>query len=587
MTQNYVNLKLSRLLLGALILFFFPFISKASTLSIYPATGVYQTGSTFNVQIGVDTQGKKVNAADGTLKFNPQELQVVSANRASSIFSLWTSEPTFSNSAGTVVFSGGSPTGYTGSFGNVMTVTFRVVASGTARVSLANGSVLAADGMGTNVLSVMNGGTYTLTAVANQPVPEVVLEYVPPANTPPAPLITSVSHGDSGTWSNKKDATLQWTIPTGVTAVRTLLDSSPMSIPTKVYDSPISTITLNDLAEGVSYFHLQFKNNDGWGKVAHYKFLIDTAPLSPVKLSLSAEKSTTDPVQQIVIEDSDNKGAPLVRYEYTINGGEINKVDDETQTKLITLPTLVPGNYTVVLTAYNAAGSSAISTLTFSIETFDAPTITAMPDRINEQTMPVIQGGTVPNAQVTVTLLKGNAEPMRFTSTANDIGFYSIIVDEILSVGVYNVVVSAVDQSGALSQTSEIRQFIVEEPGYITFGVFMINVLSMVMSLVSLLVVTILIAIFGIRKLRSLKRKVGKEAGEVLVIMKKEFADLQTLLLMESELVANSRKTKNLTKAEQHLVSTVQETLKQVEMRITKEATDVAKLADKYNTKQL
>jgi hypothetical protein len=192
-----------RLLLIVLLIAPAPLL-YASTLSLSPATGVYTTGSTFSVRVVVNTKGAPINAADGTLTFNPKELQVVSVSRTSSIFNLWTTEPTFSNAAGTITFSGGSPTGYTGGSGTVMSVTFRTLGAGSPRVSLSSGSVLAADGRGTNVLTSMGSGAYTVSAVSENPEPEVIIEFVPPANTPAAPKISSDTHGNPDGWSKAR-----------------------------------------------------------------------------------------------------------------------------------------------------------------------------------------------------------------------------------------------------------------------------------------------------------------------------------------------------------------------------------------------
>jgi hypothetical protein len=134
-------------------------LAEAATLSLTPGTGVYQSNTTFSARVVVNTQGQAINAADATLSFNPSQLAVVSVNRVGSIFNLWVTEPTYSNSAGTITFSGGLPSGYTGSAGTVMNVTFRAVGSGSARVNFSSGSVLANDGRGTNVLNTMNGGS--------------------------------------------------------------------------------------------------------------------------------------------------------------------------------------------------------------------------------------------------------------------------------------------------------------------------------------------------------------------------------------------------------------------------------------------
>ena len=77
-------------------------VAEAATLRLSPATGGYTAGSTFTVQVVINTEGAGVNAAEGTLSFNPSELSVVSVSRGASIFNLWTQEPSFSNGAGTI-----------------------------------------------------------------------------------------------------------------------------------------------------------------------------------------------------------------------------------------------------------------------------------------------------------------------------------------------------------------------------------------------------------------------------------------------------------------------------------------------------
>ena len=106
--------------------------------------------------------GVGVNAADGELSFDPTLLAVQSVSKDNSVFNLWTSNPSFSNTAGTVNYSGGSNNAYTGSSGDVVDVTFKALADGTATVKFASATALAADGQGTNVLGGTTGATYTI-----------------------------------------------------------------------------------------------------------------------------------------------------------------------------------------------------------------------------------------------------------------------------------------------------------------------------------------------------------------------------------------------------------------------------------------
>ena len=120
---------------------------------------------------------------------------------------------------------------------------FRALNAGNPNVTFSNGSVLAADGLGTNILTSMNGGSYTVSAPAENPEPE----YIAPANTPAAPIVNSTTHPNSTGWYAETTAELSWTLPRGVTSIRTLLDSDPNTIPTIVYDDPVSKKIIEDL----------------------------------------------------------------------------------------------------------------------------------------------------------------------------------------------------------------------------------------------------------------------------------------------------------------------------------------------------
>ena len=351
----------------------------AATLSLSPGSGSYTTNSTFTVRVVVNSSGQSINAAEGSLSFDPSQLSVVSVSRTSSIFNLWVAEPSFSNGAGSISFSGGLPSGYTGSGGTIMSVTFKAKGSGAAKVSFSNGSVLANDGQGTNVLSGMSGGTYTISTAA-APVPTTPTtpstpapstqppepEYVAPANTPGTPTVTSSTHSDQAKWYTATQAVLNWELPSGITAVRTLLDSRASAVPTKVYDSPIRTLTLSDLEEGVSYFHMQFKNADGWGKVAHYRLAIDSEKPSEITINQVEGADGNNPEQQlqVTVVDATSK---VTRFKVQVDNGEAFEVTRAGESDTIKLPSMGPGYHAVVIEAFDEAGNSIIGNYSFEI----------------------------------------------------------------------------------------------------------------------------------------------------------------------------------------------------------------------------
>jgi len=576
----YARIQIIRaLFLGALVFFGFALAAEAATLSLSPSTGVYQSGSTFTVRVVVNTSSQAINAADATISFNPRELSVVSVNRTSSIFNLWVAEPTFSNSAGTISFSGGSPSGYTGSSGTVMSVTFRVLGAGAARVNFGTGSVLANDGKGTNVLTTMNSGTYTLQAASAAPVPEEI-EYIAPANTPAAPVIISSTHPDANAWYVQKNATLSWTVPTGVTELRTLLDTNPTSVPTRVYETPVTNITLDELTEGVSYFHLQFRNADGWGGVAHYRLAVDSVAPSAFSITPVHDADATSPIQTLLLNVTDST-SEVRRFMVRVDAREpYEYLLEEGASSTITLPNLEPGYHTVIIEAFDQAGNSIIQTHSFTIASFDKPVFTEFPTEINEQVIPVIKGLTRPNSEVTVSMQRLGSDAVTYTLTSDEAGQFTFIPEGRLSQGVYELTAVAIDQYGAMSDKSEIIRIAVQQPGFLRVGSLLVSVVSIIIPLVALVALCIIGFLFMIRSIRRFRATVTKESGEALTILQREFTRLEGVIHEQESLLLTSRKTGKLTKAESDMIASLLSALQVSRKAVEKEIKDVTHLTE-------
>ncbi len=555
-----------------------PALSFASSLFVSPNTGVYVSGKTFTVKVMINTEGKSINAAEGSLKFNPQEMTVVSIDKSSSIFNLWVTEPTFSNTAGTISFSGGMPSGYKGSSGSIFNITFRTTSAGTGKLSFNDGSVLANDGMGTNILSSMSGGTFTIQAPTSEPAPEVV-EYVAPANTPSAPKIQSSTHKDNE-WTIEKTAKLNWSLPNGVVAVRTTLDTLPNTIPTKVYDSPISEITLSDLSEGISYFHLQFKNSEGWGKVSHFPLRVDSEKPESFTIVETEDPDYTNPVQTIKFEIND-KTSGVIKYKVKLNDSEPFEFIDEKETRTLELPSLMPGYNSIVAEAFDRAGNSIIATYSFEILAFDKPVFTEYPNEINEEVIPVIRGTTRSNSEVEVIVRKIGAEPNLYKTVSDDKGVFTFIPEGTFTNGVYELTARSKDQFGAISDLSEVIRIAVQEPGYVRVGGFLIDLLSVIIPLVAMTALMILAFWFVIVRFRNMRKRVFTESSEAVFIARSEFDKLQDILQVHKSSIIESRKAQKLTKTESDMFDSISESIVSARKRVEKEVTDVEDLVQK------
>lgn len=552
-----------------------PSLVEAATLRLSPATGVYSAGNTFTVSVLVDSAGKSINAAEGTITYNSREVSVVSVSRSSSIFNLWVTEPSFSNSAGTISFSGGSPAGYTGKSGTVMTITMRAAAAGTPKLNFSSGAVLANDGKGTNVLTGMSGATFTIGATASTPEPEVI-EYVAPPNTPGAPRVRSSTHPDEEAWYKSSTAELSWDVPADVVSVRTLLDRSPTGVPSKVYESPISNITLPDLPQGVSYFHLQFKNEDGWGRVAHYRLAVDNE--SPTNLLIALDPATDlgNPEQVLLVTASDT-ASKIVRYQVKIDNNDAIEVLDPKATGRIVLPTLDPGYHAVIVEAYDEAGNGVVGSITFTIESFEPPKFTDYPTELGVGVIPVIKGQTRPDASVEVVLTKVGTEPRRYTVTSDASGQFIFIPESSFDVGVYEIQAQATDVRGAQSEASRAIKIAVQQPGLLRVGSMLVSAMSVVLSLLALVAVTIIAAWYLILYMRRFRRTVAVEAKEAITILRREFAALsQVLDEFETNLSTGKRGSK--VTSEQVMLDTLRAALAEAESRVEKEVSDVDRI---------
>lgn len=548
------------------LLAWMPHTLHAATLRVSPDTGVYVQGATFNVTVVLNTAGKPVNAADAELAFNPRELSVVSVSKGT-LFSLWTLEPTFSNSAGTISFGGGSPQGYTGSNGSVMTVTFRSLGAGAPKVSFKSGSVLAADGLGTNVLTGMTGGAYSIEAKSTTPPPE----YVPPVNTPGAPVLTSDTHPSQDHWYREKTARISWKNPTGVTEVRTLLDESPLTTPTKVYETPISDRELTDLPEGVSYFHVQLRNADGWGRVAHYRLNIDSEePRAFTITDVTEEALQTARTFKFDVTDT----SPIREYRIQLDGKDIPPFTDPEGTGVYTTEALLPGTHNLVVEAVDSAGNSRVATHSFEVSALPSPSLVNPPTRLTEGFIPAFKGESVPGAIVTAELEKDGTILETIVVTADDAGSFTLVPEHGFEAGVYEIVLVAELPYGARSVPSEPIRIVVELPGYITFATRIVQALSVIVPLVALILMLVVGTWYLWHTFKRWKRSVLGEAIDAEHKLKIEFDGLITRIHARLGEIRETRKTK-LTRGEEALFSSLEDELRETQVRLKKEITDI------------
>ena len=260
-----------------------PLVANAADLYFTPGSGTFSAGDEFSIKVSVDPSGESVNAADGVVTFDPSLATVSSVSKDGSVFSLWTADPSISNSDGTVTFSGGTPTAFSNK-GTVATLKFKAKAQGTLKLGFKSGSVLAADGKGTNVYKTGIESTYEIGAAAPKaPPPEPVNDtpaggFLAGGDPPIAPSISSPTHPKSDAWYATSTAQFTWKPPADATSIRTILSETETATPTEVQKNATDPVTLTGIKDGIWFLVAQYRNEFGWGESGVFKIQVDTTP---------------------------------------------------------------------------------------------------------------------------------------------------------------------------------------------------------------------------------------------------------------------------------------------------------------------
>jgi len=574
-----------RLLISCIFVFCFvwfsvlPVRAQTATLYLLPSTGNYTVGTTFSVVVKVSSGGVPINAAEGSLIFNTEELNVVSLSKSGSIFTLWTTEPTFSNSAGTIEFGGGTPTSFTGAAGTIVTITFKAKKSASANVNFLSGSVLAADGKGTNVLANMAGGTYTLKpGIVTPPAEEVPPEeYVPPptVGAPAAPVIFSLTNSNPDKWYSNNDPEFNWKLPSDATGVSLLLHKSPTANPGPVSDGLMESKKYDDVEDGIWYFHIKFRNQYGWGAITHRKVLIDTQAPKPFAIKVDNEGDPTNPSPILHFDTTDALSG--IEY-YEVKIGEAEPVPITTaylKENPYQMPSQAPGKHTVLVKASDAADNFTIATTDVTIEAIAAPTIIDFPQTPRAGDILTIKGTSkYPDGKITVFVKKEGEEVITKDVKTDSQGNWLFVYDKSLDKGTYQVWAVATDSRGAKSNPTEKITLAATLPTLLKFGTIAIGYLTVMATLIVLIVVAVGIIFYTWYRISLWRKRVRAETKEVAQAVLAAFKALREEVEEQIEYLDGKP---GLTKSEREVRNKLKEALDVSEQFIGKELKDVEK----------
>lgn len=543
----------------------------AANIILSPLNVNTKVGKSFSVDVLVTGNTDPINAASAVITFPADVLSVSSISKTGSFINLWAEEPSFSNTGGTINFEGVALNpGFSGATGKVVTITFKAKQAGNINILVKSGSVLANDGNATNVLGTTAGAFVIVdedTKTTLPPTDDTVDTPLPVKNES-TPVITSSTYPDSKKWYASREASFEWAVPSTVVAVRTLYSDKETSSPSKVYDPPITNRSFTSDSDGVMYMHVQFKNGSTWGKVAHYKFQIDTEAPESLTASFPDGIVTTNQTPSLLIITKD-KLSGVDHLTMSIDGGEVIKYPIE-PSNIYHLPKQLSGKHSVVINAVDLADNTSSVTLEYTIQAIAIPIITEYTKNVDFENLFKVSGTTYPQSIVEVLLTDRNGETKSDTTTSNETGVFHLTWSKKLDTGVYEMKARIVDSKGAVSDYTNTKVVVVDHVALVRLGIFVMNWLSVILILILVSITIVGTFWYSLIQFSRFRRKVHRTITEVESTLKTNVGALKRDTEEFHTLLVKAEKKRELTKEEQTILKKFKKRLEITEKEIDK-----------------
>lgn len=377
------------LIIGLSIFPAVPARAAGATMSVSPSSVSAAVGKTFTVNIFVNA-GQAINAGSGTITYSNNILEATSVSTTGSIFTFWTDYPA---AGGSIKFGGGLPNpGHVGS-GKMLSVTFRVKASGGGSISITGGSALANDGSGTNIFTGASGASVNGGGGTAAPAPSVA-----------GISVSSKSHPNQSSWYKERTLSLSWTKPSDVTSFTYSLSGGASATTTA------TSIAFDNLGDGTHTFQITGKSTKG-DRSTTFKANIDNVAPEPFTVGVT-QSSNTDPFPTFSYPAKDVLSG-IDYYMVTIDGQEPIKQTESS----FKADRQTPGTRTIKVVAFDKAGNTTEASTKFTVEGFPGPVISSI-SRFVSVLQPITLKGTA-LAQTKIYLFVNGKKEAEFITREN------------------------------------------------------------------------------------------------------------------------------------------------------------------------
>ena len=516
--------------------------AEAADLKIISNSGSLGIGQRFTVDVSVNTADTPINAAQAVISFPNNILEVVDIGLSGSVFRFWVELPEVSNANGTVTFVGGTSSGVSGESAHLLTIEFKTKGVGSGTIIGQDVVIAASDGLGTNVFndvipaniqvgssvvpSVPISGGQTSTFVES---PQAVTRTaVQSSKLPKEPVLRVSLYPEPEDWYNYQGELIAlWDVPNDITKVAVAVDKQPNTVPDDIEDSLFTGKNLGILDEGVWYVHTQFRNNIGWGAVAHQRVAIDITP--PIAFNIKIDNDKSDNPTPSISFDTQDSLSGLFNTKIYVDGNEVLR---STSTVAV-LPVQPPGKHKLLVRAYDEAGNSSEDEIQFEIIPLPTPIIEFVTQSASQEEPIYISGESIQNGFVEIAMYNDKGQEVYSGGVETDgFGKWNVAIEESLAGGSYAISVEAKDIRGARSFAQEIQDIKVKPRTIISLGVVELDWFE-------IFIITLLLAAVGTgifswyvfnvqRKRHAYTSVVGQDIEKLTKMMKVDLDNLES-----------------------------------------------------------
>lgn len=300
-------------------------------------------GQQFDLVVSVEPNGEELDTARAVLTFDPTLLQVQNVSLTGA-FDRSAPGNYFDNTSGKISWGGFTLEGPVTQSTPLATITFLATQQGSAQIDVSSDSKAISAGEEKIDISSLESSSITVTESATLEEGVALL------------VVSSGSHINDVDWYPLSTVDLSWVTleeESPITAYYYTFDQASNTDPATFLSADTTEISIEDVEDGVHYFHLKGVQADGKETpVVHRRVNVDTTAPNPIELIAQDTKLLEGESVWLTFATTDETSGVL-QYQVAINDSAY-----QVQSSPLEIEDLEPGTYFFRVAALDRAGNS-------------------------------------------------------------------------------------------------------------------------------------------------------------------------------------------------------------------------------------